>query len=264
MSDSEIEAYVQPVYKFLGTKTPLRSEICPSPVVAGLREKYEGLRESLNPLHEVAKKAAYIDTLIYLLREQGFEFHQSLDGEHQLIDLIGRKEVKIKVIDDSNAEEEIDGSVNEEHDSDEIDETRKTTKLSPPNRKRMVHYNTTHKKANSGKMIDNHKKIAIRKDEEISPLGHHYSVETSTVKTNAIKRVITKNFNGNVRRPPIKFSQIKTSSIRKDVSRHDSSFREPMNSMKYPSKKLNKTSALYVPPDLAYVEVPRISAKLKA
>ncbi|CAG8797990.1 507_t:CDS:1, partial [Cetraspora pellucida] len=251
----------QPVYKFLGTRTPLRSEICPSPVVAGLREKYEGLRESLNPLHEVAKKAAYIDTLIYLLREQGFEFHQSLDGEHQLIDLIGKKEVKIKVIDDSNAEDEINGSVNEDHDSDEIDETRNTIKLSPSNRKRMVHYDTTHKRENTGKMINNHKKIAVRKDEKITSLGHHYSVESPTVKTNAIKRAITTNYNGNIRRP---YSQIRTSSTRKDISQHDSSSREPMNSMKSPSKKLNKTSALYVPPDLAYVEVPRISAKLKA
>ncbi|CAG8548943.1 17190_t:CDS:1 [Dentiscutata heterogama] len=258
MSDSDIEPYVQkPTYKFLGTRTPLRSEICPSPVVAGLREKYEGLRESLNPLHEVAKKAAYIDTLIYLLREQGFEFHQSLDGEHQLIDLIGRKKVKIKVIDDSNAEDETDGGIHEDHDSNEIDETQDTIKLMSSSRKRMMHYNTTHEKTCNGKMVKTNKKIAIRKDDEASSINH-------TVKTNSIKGIITKNYNGTVRRPPTKYSQTKTSYNQKDVSRHYNSSKKHMINMKSTNKKLNGTPASYIPPDLAYVEVPSISAALKA
>ncbi|CAG8646408.1 2536_t:CDS:1 [Gigaspora margarita] len=228
MSDSDIEPSVQkPTYKFLGTRTPLRSEICPSPVVAGLREKYEGLRESMNPFYEVAKKATYIDTLIYLLREQGFEFHQSLDGEHQLIDLVGRKKVKVKVIDDSNSDEEIDGGTHEDHDSNEIEDTIKLTSSS---RKRKMYYNTTHEKTYTDKMVKNNKKIAINKEGEASS-AHH------TVKTDGI---ITKNYNGNARRPFIKYSQTKTSYTRKDVSQDA------------------------IPPDLAYVEVPRISAELKA
>ncbi|CAG8689502.1 1677_t:CDS:1 [Dentiscutata erythropus] len=253
MSDSDIESYVQkPTYKFLGTRTPLRSEICPSPVVAGLREKYEGLRESLNPLHEVAKKAAYIDTLIYLLREQGFEFHQSLDGEHQLIDLIGRKKVKIKVIDDSNAEDDTDGGINEDNDSNEIDETQDTIKLTSSSRKRMMHFNTTHEKTCNGNMVKTNKKIAISKDDE------------TVVKTNPIKGIITKNYNGTVRRPPIKYSQTKPSYTQKDISRHDNSSKKHMINMKSTNKKLYGTPAPYVPPDLAYVEVPSISAALKA
>ncbi|RIB29336.1 hypothetical protein C2G38_2136893 [Gigaspora rosea] len=255
MTDSDIEPYAQkPTYKFLGTRTPLRSEICPSPVVAGLREKYEGLRESLNPLHEVAKKATYIDTLIYLLREQGFEFHQSLDGEHQLIDLVGRKKVKVKVIDDSNSEDDIDGGTHEDNDSNEIEDTIKLTSSS---RKRKMYYNTTQEKTYTGNMVKNNKKIAISKKGEASSTHR-------TVKTDATKRIITKNYSGNVRRPFFKYSQTKTSYTQKDISQDANSSRKHMISMKPKNKKLSGTFASYVPPDLAYVEVPRISAELKA
>ncbi|CAG8522272.1 2598_t:CDS:2, partial [Acaulospora colombiana] len=90
---------------FAGKKTTHRKDIVPTFIREQARERYSTIRESMFPLEEAAKQIVYIDTLIYLLDEQGFEFKQSIEGNHRVVDKIGRREFE-KDASDEEVEEE--------------------------------------------------------------------------------------------------------------------------------------------------------------
>ncbi|CAG8509417.1 5789_t:CDS:10 [Diversispora eburnea] len=96
----------------------LVTNICPKFIRQQANERYASIRESMFPLEEAAKQIVYIDTLINILSEQGFEFKQNIDGNHHLIDKIERKEFEICFLDNDSDSNNSEGEKDDNNYSD--------------------------------------------------------------------------------------------------------------------------------------------------
>ncbi|CAG8645504.1 199_t:CDS:1, partial [Acaulospora morrowiae] len=81
-------------------KRVYRFDACPPPVLDQIRDRYRNVRKSELPLIEATKQIVFIDVLIGLLSEEGFDFRQGLDGNHLLVDRIHKRKIFVKVVDE--------------------------------------------------------------------------------------------------------------------------------------------------------------------
>ncbi|CAG8497845.1 6025_t:CDS:1 [Acaulospora colombiana] len=93
-----------------------RSDVCPLSVLEQIRGRYNNVRKSKLPLIEATKQIVFVDLLIGLLSEEGFDFRQGIDGKHLLVDKTHGNKVYVEIIDE---EEENDENVDVEEENDE-------------------------------------------------------------------------------------------------------------------------------------------------
>ncbi|CAG8573318.1 14503_t:CDS:2 [Acaulospora morrowiae] len=164
---------------FAGKKTTRRRDIVPPFIRERARERYSTIRESMFPLEEAAKQIVYIDTLIYLLDEQGFEFKQGIEGNHRVVDKIGRKEFEVCILDSEDDEEEeenefvYEGKKKRNIGTNEKDVTRRKMTM---DRRRSRRRNVVDNERRNGDVAIRRKKRVVSEESELGSRKRNHRV----------------------------------------------------------------------------------------